>query len=42
MEDMIELYVVELVLEGSYGVAVGLHLVSVATRILPDLVNHKL
>jgi hypothetical protein len=39
---VIELGVVELVLEGSYGVAVGLHLVVVTTRILHDLVNHEL
>jgi uncharacterized membrane protein len=39
---MIELDAVELVLKGSYGVAVGLHLVIVTTRILHDLVNHKL
>jgi hypothetical protein len=42
MGDMIELDTVELVLEGSYGVAVGLHLVVVTTRILHDLVNHEL
>jgi hypothetical protein len=40
--DVVELDVVELVLEGSYGVAVGLHLVVVTTRILHDLVNHDL
>jgi uncharacterized membrane protein len=39
---MIKLNAVELVLEGSYGVAVGLHLVIVATCILHDLVNHEL
>jgi hypothetical protein len=38
---MIELDAIELVLEGSYSVAVGLHLVIVATRILHDLVNHE-
>jgi hypothetical protein len=40
--DVVELDVVELVLEGSYGVAVGLHLVVVTTHILRDLVNHEL
>jgi hypothetical protein len=40
--DMIELDAVELVLEGPYGVAIGLHLVIVATRVLHDLVNHEL
>jgi hypothetical protein len=39
---MIEHDAVELVLEGSYGIAVGLHLVVVTTRILHDLVNHEL
>jgi hypothetical protein len=39
---MIELDAIELVLEGSYGVAVGLHIVVAATRILHDLVNHEL
>jgi hypothetical protein len=39
---MIELDAVELVLEGLYGVAVGLHLVVATTRILHDLVNHEL
>jgi hypothetical protein len=39
---MIELDAVELVLEGSYDVAVGLYLIIVATRILHDLVNHEL
>jgi hypothetical protein len=39
---MIELDAVEVVLEGSYGVAVGLHLIVVTTRILHDLVNHEL
>jgi hypothetical protein len=37
-----ELDAVELILEGSHGVAVGLHLVVVTTRILHDLVNHEL
>jgi hypothetical protein len=39
---VIELDAVELVLEGSYGVAVGLRLVAVTTRVLHDLVNHEL
>jgi hypothetical protein len=39
---VIELDAVELVLEGMHGVAVGLHLVVVATRVLHDLVNHEL
>jgi hypothetical protein len=39
---MIELDAVELVLEGSYDVAVGLHLVIVTSRIPHDLVNHEL
>jgi hypothetical protein len=39
---MIELDVIELVLEDSYGVAVGLHLVVVTLHILHDLVNHEL
>jgi hypothetical protein len=40
--DVIELDAVELVLEGPYGVAICLHLVIVATRVLHDLVNHEL
>jgi hypothetical protein len=40
--DVVELDVVELVFEGSYGVAVGLHLVVMTNRILHDLVNHEL
>jgi hypothetical protein len=39
---VIELDAVELVLEGSHGLAVRLHLVVVATRVLHDLVNHEL
>jgi hypothetical protein len=39
---MVKLDTVELVLEGSYGVAVGLHLVVVTTRIIHDLVDHEL
>jgi hypothetical protein len=40
--NMIELNAVKLVFEGPHGVAVGLHLVVVTTRILHDLVNHEL
>jgi hypothetical protein len=40
--NVIELDTVELVFEGSYSVAVGLHLVVVTTHILHDLVNHQL
>jgi hypothetical protein len=39
---VVELDAVELVFEGSHGLAVGLHLVIVATRILHDLINHEL
>jgi hypothetical protein len=39
---MVELDAVELIFEGSYGVAVGLHLVVMTTRVLHDLVNHEL
>jgi hypothetical protein len=39
---VIELDVVELVLEGPYSVAIGLHLAIVATCVLHDLVNHEL
>jgi hypothetical protein len=39
---MVKLDAVELVFEGSYGIAVHLHLVVVTTRILHDLVNHEL
>jgi hypothetical protein len=39
---VIALDAVELVLEGPYGVVIGLHLVIVATRVLHDLVNHEL
>jgi hypothetical protein len=39
---VVELYVVELVLEGPHGIAVRLHLVVVTTRVLHDLVNHEL
>jgi hypothetical protein len=37
--DMIELDTVEIVLEGSYGVVVGLHLVIVTTHILRCNIN---
>jgi hypothetical protein len=37
-----ELDAVDLVFEGPYGVAVGLHLVVVTTRILHGLVDHEL
>jgi hypothetical protein len=40
--DVIELDVVVLVLEGPYNIAIGLHLVIMATCILHDLVNHEL
>jgi hypothetical protein len=39
---VIELDAVELILEGSHGLAVRLHLVVVATRVLHDLVDHEL
>jgi uncharacterized membrane protein len=39
---MVEFDAVELVLEGSHNVAVGLHLVVVTTCILHDLVDHEL
>jgi hypothetical protein len=39
---VIELNVVELVLEGPYGLAIRLHLVVVATSVFHDLVNHEL
>jgi hypothetical protein len=39
---MVEPDVVELVLEGSHGFAVGLHLVVVAARVLHDLIDHEL
>jgi hypothetical protein len=40
--NVIELDAVELVLEGSHGIAVGLHLIVVTAHILHDLVNHEL
>jgi hypothetical protein len=39
---MIELDAVELVLEGSHGFAVGLHLVVMAARALHDLIDYEL
>jgi hypothetical protein len=39
---VIELDAVEFVLEGTHSVAVCLHLLVVATRVLHDLVNHEL
>jgi hypothetical protein len=39
---VVELDAIELVLEGSYSIAVCFHLVVVAARILHDLVNHEL
>jgi hypothetical protein len=39
---VIELYAIELVLEGPHGLAVCLHLVVVAACVLHDLVDHKL
>jgi hypothetical protein len=39
---MVELDAVELVLEGSHVLAVGLHLVVVTGRVLHDLINHEL
>jgi hypothetical protein len=39
---MVELDAVELVLEGSYGFAVGLHLVIMAARVFHDLIDYEL
>jgi hypothetical protein len=39
---MVELDAVELVLEGSHGFAVGLHLVVKAAHVLHDLVDYEL
>jgi hypothetical protein len=39
---MVKLDAIELVFEGSYGFAVGLHLVVVAARVLHDLIYHEL
>jgi hypothetical protein len=39
---VVKFYAIELVLEGSHGLAVRLHLVVVTTRFLHDLVDHEL
>jgi hypothetical protein len=39
---VVELYAVELILEGPHGFAVRLHLVVVTARVLHDLVDHEL
>jgi hypothetical protein len=39
---VVELYAVELVLEGPHGFAVRLHLVVVTALVLHDLVDHEL
>jgi hypothetical protein len=39
---VIELDALELVLESAHSIAVGLHLVIMATGVLHDLVNHEL
>jgi hypothetical protein len=39
---VVELYAVELVLEGPYSLAVRIHLVVVTTRVLHDLIDHEL
>jgi hypothetical protein len=39
---VIELDAVEFVFEGAHGLAIRLHLVIVAARVLHDLVDHKL
>jgi hypothetical protein len=39
---MIEFYAIEFVLEGPHGIAVCLHFVVVAARVLHDLVDHEL
>jgi hypothetical protein len=39
---VVELYAVELVFEGPHDIAVRLHLVAVAARVLHDLVDHEL
>jgi hypothetical protein len=39
---VIEFDAVKFVFEGSHGLAIGLHLIVVATRVLHDLVNHEL
>jgi hypothetical protein len=39
---VVKLYAVELVLEGSHGIAVRLHLVVMTARVLHDMVDHEL
>jgi hypothetical protein len=39
---VIELDAIELMLKSAHGIAVGLHLIVVATRVLHDLVDHGL
>jgi hypothetical protein len=39
---MVELNAIELVLEGPHGLAVGLHLVVMAARVLHDLIDYEL
>jgi hypothetical protein len=39
---VVKFYAIELVLEGSHGLAVRLHLVVMTARILHDLVDHEL
>jgi hypothetical protein len=39
---VVELDAIELVLEGSHGLAVRLHLIVVAARVFHDLVDHEL
>jgi hypothetical protein len=39
---MVELDAIELVLEGSHGLAVGLHLVVMTARVLHDLIDDEL
>jgi hypothetical protein len=39
---VVELDAVELVLEGSHGIAVGLHLVVMAACVLHDLIDYEL
>jgi hypothetical protein len=39
---MVKLEAIELVLEGSYNIAVCLHFVVVTTRIFHDLIDHEL
>jgi hypothetical protein len=39
---VVELDAVELVFEGSHGLAVGLHLIVMAARVLHDLIDYEL